>query len=80
MDPNYYVKETLEIELNRLKYEERTRLHYTARNENNQAVTDRWSAIEALERAIAFSKKLSEEHKYWTDGNPHNTVSKFWNL
>lgn len=78
MSVENYIIETLEIELNRLKYEERNSTHYTSMNENSQVPKDRWTRIHALEKAVVFHKKLRGEGKPWSKGNQFNDTDRFW--
>ena len=73
-----YVIQTLEIELNRLRYEDRSKVHYASTNENNEVPKGRWERIHALEKAIIFHKKLVKEGKRWYDGNQFNDTRTFW--
>lgn len=78
MSSETYIIETLEIELNRLRYEERSSVHYTSMNENGQVPADRWSRIHALEKAVVFHKKLRGEGKTWDKCNQFNATGTFW--
>lgn len=78
MGPEQYIIETLEIELNRLKFEDRSTVHYSARNENNQVCSDRWARMEALRKAIRFHERLVFEQKTWAKSNEFNGVAEFW--
>lgn len=74
----FYVIETLKIELYRLKQEERSETHYCKSNENNQVSKDRWQHINGLEKAIIYLEKLVKEGRRWKDGNQFNSVDNFW--
>lgn len=80
MSSEHYIIETLEIELFRLKQEDRTEIHYTKRNENNQVSKDRWEIINGLEKAINYLTKLTatDKGKKWKDGNQFNDAENFW--
>lgn len=79
----YYIIDTLAIEYYRLIQEERTEIHYSKPNENNQVVKDRHEKINALALAINFLENLAKHKRYWSEYNQfddNNNYNPFKNI
>lgn len=74
MNDEHYIIQTLEIEMNRLIYEERID------RTNGYKSTEVSQRIKSLEKAIIYLKSLQKDGKSWVSCYEFNNYKEFWGV